>query len=103
MAEYSVTTRESWGSILQGFINMSGLKQAWSNIDKQVYRGQDRRVVLGQAWVDDQQTTSTRARQRDNPGIRAVIQTGVQTESKGLGKGVNPETQAGIKHGKSTR
>ncbi len=53
----SVMTRWVMGIHLQGFINMSGRKQAWV---KQVYRGQDRRVVLGQAWVDDQQTISNK-------------------------------------------
>ncbi len=34
-----------------------------------------KRVILGQAWVNDRRTTSNRARQRDNPGTRAGIKT----------------------------
>ncbi len=29
-----------------------------------------------EVWVDDRQTISNRARQRDNPGTQAIIQTG---------------------------
>ncbi len=83
----AVTTRESWESICKAF-NMSGRKQAWV---KQVYRGQDRRVVLGQAWVDDQQTIPTRARQRDNPGIWAIIQMRCKQSPQGKAIRVNPE------------
>ncbi len=40
---------------------------------KQVQHRQDR-VFLGQAWVFDRRTVSNRARQRYNPGTRAIAQ-----------------------------
>ncbi len=47
------------------------------------------RVILGQAWVDDRQTISNRARQRDNPGTQAIIQTRCEQSPNGKAKG-NP-------------
>ncbi len=42
------------------------------------------RVILGQAWVDDRRTISNRARQRDNPGTRAIIQTRCEQSPNGV-------------------
>ncbi len=57
-----VTTRESWGSICKALLTRVVGNKHGSNIGKQVYRGQDRRVALGQAWVDDQQTISNKGK-----------------------------------------
>ncbi len=45
------------------------------------------RVILGQVWVDDRRTISKRARQRDNPGTQAIVQTRCKQSLIGKAKG----------------
>ncbi len=87
---------------LRSFIIEHGHIQAGSVNSKQVWQGQDRRVVLGRGSTISKQYP-TRARQRDNSGIRAIIQTRCKQSPKGKAIRVNPENTAGIKHGKLTR
>ena len=42
-----------------------------SKTGKQVYRGQDTRIILGQAWVFDERTISRGVDKRGNPVTRA--------------------------------
>ncbi len=61
---------------LRGFIRKHGHNTGRVNKQQTGMAGARHRVILGQAWVDDRRTISKRARQRDNPGTQAIIQTG---------------------------
>ncbi len=61
---------------LRGFIIKHGHNTGRVNKQQTGMAGARHRVILGQAWVDDRRTISKRARQRDNPGTQAIIQTG---------------------------
>ncbi len=69
------TRREASGSICKLFITKHGYIQARSEDSKQVWHGQDTRVVLRTAWVGDRQTISRELGRENNPGARAEIRT----------------------------
>ncbi len=84
------TRREAYVSMCKFlFINIVNT-QAGSNNGKQIWHGQDTRVILGQAWVDDRRTISNRARQRDNPGTQAIVQNGGTNRVRTARQRVNP-------------
>ncbi len=69
------TRREASGSICKLFITKHGHIQARSEDSKQVWHGQDTRVVLRTAWVGDRRTLSRGLGRENNPGARAGIRT----------------------------
>ncbi len=68
------TRRDTCGSmckalLYKGMVKTGRVKQRQAGVAWARHR-----VILGQAWVDDRRTISNKARQRDNPGTRAIIQ-----------------------------
>ncbi len=59
---------------VQAFYYKTWSIQAGSGSSKQVWHGQDTRVVLRQAWVGDRRTVSKGLDRRGNPGTKAIIQ-----------------------------
>ncbi len=57
-----------------------------------------RRVILGQAWVDDRRTISNGARQRDNTGTQPIVQARYKQSPERQGKGLIQDTQARVKN-----
>ncbi len=60
---------------VQAFYYKTWSIQAGSGSSKQVWHGQDTRIVLRQAWVGDRQTLSRGLGRENNPGARAGIRT----------------------------
>ncbi len=101
VAEYSVTgrtRRETCGSICKALFKGEVINQArfmqWQTGTSQARQ----RVLLEQAWVDDQQTISNRARQRDNPGTRAIVQERCKQSPNSRAKGKSRKHGQESKH-----
>ncbi len=71
---YGLTRRETRGSICKALL-LNMVNTAGSGRSKQVWHGQDTRIIQGQAWVDDRQTISRGLGGENKPGKRAGIRT----------------------------
>ncbi len=67
--------------------------QAGSGSSKQVWHGQDTRIVLRQAWVGDRQTKSRGLGRENNPGARAESEHRENRETLGKVAGLNNTRQ----------
>ncbi len=92
------TRCETCGSIYKALFKGEVTKQArfmqWQTGTSQARQ----RLILGQAWVDDRRTISNRARQRDNPGTRAIVQERCKQSPKGKAKGKSRKHRQESKH-----
>ncbi len=79
---------------LQGFIHRHGQKRAWVYTQQTDIDEARQRVFLGQAWVFDRRTVSTRARQRERIQVHSNNPGKGKTQSE-TGKTMTMKTKTG--------